>query len=82
MDIHKNARLTLYSREQLAQKVLLQGSTLKAAAAAFNVTAKTAAKWVPVLEYYYQGTVGIPGASSVRVVLATDSGMRFESSFR
>jgi hypothetical protein len=55
---------------------------LKAAAAAFNVTAKTAAKWVPVLEYYYQGTVGIPGASSVRVVLATDSGMRFESSFR
>jgi hypothetical protein len=38
MDIHKNARLTLYSREQLAQKVLQQGSTLKAAAAAFNVS--------------------------------------------
>ena len=46
MDIHKNARLTLYSREQLAQKVLQQGSTLKAAAAAFNVSVKTATKWV------------------------------------
>jgi len=46
MDIHKNVRLTLYSREQLAQKVLQQGSTLKAAAAAFNVSVKTATKWV------------------------------------
>ncbi len=44
MDIHKNARLTLHSREQLARFVL-QGATLNAAAAAFRVSARTAAKW-------------------------------------
>lgn len=44
MDIHKNARLTLRSREQLAQFVL-SGHTLSAAARRFLVTPKTAAKW-------------------------------------
>ena len=46
MDYHQNARLTIHSREQLAQIVVERGGTLKAAAAAFNVSAKTAAKWV------------------------------------
>ncbi|HEY4949017.1 MAG TPA: leucine zipper domain-containing protein, partial [Candidatus Acidoferrales bacterium] len=45
MDIHKNARLTFVRREQLAEKVILQGSTLNSAAAEFNVCARTAAKW-------------------------------------
>ncbi len=45
MDIHKNARLTLRSREALIQRVSL-GMTLKVAAATFNVTPKTATKWV------------------------------------
>ena len=45
MDIHKNARLTLRSREQLAQFVL-SGQTFSAAARRFLVTSKTAAKWV------------------------------------
>ena len=45
MDIHKNARLTLRSREDLVQRVAT-GVTLKLAAASFNVTPKTAAKWV------------------------------------
>jgi transposase InsO family protein len=45
MDIHKNARLTLRSREALVQRVAL-GMRLKVAAATFNVTPKTAAKWV------------------------------------
>jgi transposase InsO family protein len=45
MDYHQNARLTIHSREQLAVRVLQQECTLKAAAAAFNVSAKTAAKW-------------------------------------
>ena len=44
MDIHKNARLTPRGREALAQKVLA-GMTLNAAAAAFNVSVRTAAKW-------------------------------------
>jgi len=45
MDIYKNARLTLRSREQLAQFVL-SGHALSAAARRFLVTPKTAAKWV------------------------------------
>ena len=62
MDIHKNARLTPYSREQLAHRVLLQRWTLKAAAAAFNVTPKTAAKWVH--RYRRQGAAGLCDHSS------------------
>jgi len=46
MDIHKNARLCFRSREALARFVVEQGATRKAAAAAFRVSAKTAAKWV------------------------------------
>lgn len=46
MDYHQNARLTVQSREQLARKVIEQGVTLKLAAASFNVSPKTAAKWV------------------------------------
>jgi transposase InsO family protein len=45
MDIHQNARLTPFSREALAQRVLREGLTWKAAAAAFHVSPKTAAKW-------------------------------------
>jgi len=46
MDYHQNARLMVHQREQLARKVLHQGCTLKLAAASFNVSAKTCAKWV------------------------------------
>src|ERR1019366_5202823 len=46
MDYHKNARLTVSLREELAKRVLLERMTLKLAAASFNVSAKTAAKWV------------------------------------
>jgi transposase InsO family protein len=46
MDLHKNARLSLRSREALVRNVILEKHTLKAAAAAFSVSRKTAAKWV------------------------------------
>ena len=46
MDYHQNARLTVHSREQMIRSVVEQGFTLKRAAARFNVSAKTAAKWV------------------------------------
>jgi transposase InsO family protein len=62
MDYHQNARLTIYSRAQLARKVLEQGSTLKLAAASFNVSAKTAAKWVR--RYQAQGAAGLRDLSS------------------
>jgi len=53
MDIHKNARLTLRSREQLALFVL-SGQTLSAAARRFLVTPKTAAKWVGLMGGFYK----------------------------
>ncbi|MGO8717982.1 MAG: IS481 family transposase [Acidobacteriaceae bacterium] len=62
MDYHQNARLTIHSREQLAKKVFLQRCTLKLAAASFNVSAKTAAKWVR--RYGVQGTAGLRDLSS------------------
>ena len=57
MDYHQNARLTIHSRELLARKVLLEKATLKLAAASFNVSAKTAAKWVR--RYREQGPAGL-----------------------
>jgi len=62
MDCHQNARLVVWSREQLARRVLLEGSTLKLAAASFNVSAKTAAKWVR--RYREQGVAGLGDRSS------------------
>jgi transposase InsO family protein len=46
MDYHQNARLTVHSREQMARLVVEQGCTLRAAAGAFNVSQRTASKWV------------------------------------
>jgi transposase InsO family protein len=62
MDYHQNARLTVHSREQLASRVVEQGCTLKLAAASFNVSAKTAAKWVG--RYRRQGVPGLRDRSS------------------
>lgn len=62
MDIHKNARLTFVRREQLAQLVLLQKVTLKAAALTFQVCPRTAAKWT--LRYQQEGSAGLPDRSS------------------
>ena len=62
MDYHQNARLTIHSREQLARRVVEQGVTLKLAAAGFNVSAKTAAKWVR--RYREAGAVGLCDRSS------------------
>ena len=61
MDIHKNARLTLRSREDLVRRVS-RGVTLNRAAARFNVTAKTAAKWVH--RYRAVGAMGLLDRSS------------------
>ncbi len=56
MDLHQNARLTFRSREALSQKILIERLTLNAAAAAFTVSRKTAAKW---LRRYR--ALGLPG---------------------
>jgi transposase InsO family protein len=62
MDIHKNARLSFRSREALARFVVEQGHTRKAAAAAFRVGPRTAAKWVA--RYQSQGVDGLQDRSS------------------
>jgi transposase InsO family protein len=62
MDYHQNARLTVLSREQMAKRVVEQGCTLKAAAAAFNVSAKTASKWAT--RYRTAGAAGLRDRSS------------------
>jgi transposase InsO family protein len=62
MDYHQNARLTVHSREQLARSVVEQGLTLKAAAASFNVSEKTAAKWAR--RYHALGRAGLVDRSS------------------
>jgi transposase InsO family protein len=62
MDYHQNARLTVHSREQMANRVVMQGCTLKQAAACFNVSAKTAAKWVG--RYREHGAAGLRDRSS------------------
>jgi transposase InsO family protein len=62
MDIHKNARLSFRSREDLARFVLEQGGTRKAAAAAVRVSAKTADKWVG--RYQSGGLAGLMDRSS------------------
>jgi hypothetical protein len=41
MDYHKNARTTVWSREQMARRVIEHGSTLAAAVAAANVSSRT-----------------------------------------
>ena len=62
MDIHNYARLSFRSREALVQRVVERALTLKAAAAAFSVTVKTANKWVQ--RYRAQGQAGLYDRSS------------------
>ena len=62
MDYHQNARLTIHRREQLARKVMEEGSTLKLAAAIFGVSARTAGKWVR--RYRELGLAGLRDRSS------------------
>ena len=46
MDYHHHARLTIHSRERLAQKVLAGEVSLNSAAAEFKLSRQSAAKWV------------------------------------
>ncbi len=62
MDIHKNARLTPRSREALVRCVVDQGVCFRRAAFLFQVTPKTAAKWVR--RFQQQGLAGLQDRSS------------------
>ena len=60
--MHKRARTTLWSREDIVRLVLTDKQTLKAAAAAFSVCAKTVRKWVG--RYRQEGREGLRDRSS------------------
>ncbi len=46
MNVHKNARLTPLGRAGMVRRVVEDGQTPKAVAAAFGVCVKTVRKWV------------------------------------
>jgi len=46
MDIHKNARLTLHSRAEVARRIVVERQSPKAVAGAFGVCVRTVRKWV------------------------------------
>ena len=62
MDLHQNARLSFRRREELAQLISVEKVTVNAAAAAFTVSRKTAAKWAR--RYRRQGRNGLYDQSS------------------
>ena len=62
MHLHKNARLTPITREELVRSVVQDFAPLSAAAAEFNVSPKTAVKWVR--RFQKEGCQGLLDRSS------------------
>src|SRR5215210_3114825 len=62
MNVHQNARLTPHSRAELVRRVVVEGQTPKAVAAAFGVTVKTVRKWVA--RFQTEGVKGLRDRSS------------------
>ncbi len=62
MNIHKNARLTPWGREELARRVLEHGMPVSVAAVVFGVSSKTASKWVS--RFRTEGAKGLRDRSS------------------
>jgi transposase InsO family protein len=62
MDYHHHARLTIYSREQLANSVVEGGLSLRAAAAACGLSRQSAGKWVS--RFRQGGVAGLHDRSS------------------
>ena len=68
MKLHRNAALSWNGRRQLAERVVRQGWTLTAAAAAAGVSVRCARKWVG--RYRLAGEAGLVDRSSAPVVVA------------
>jgi transposase InsO family protein len=62
MNVHQNARLTPHSRAELVRRVVVEGQTPTAVAAAFGVTVKTVRKWVA--RFQTEGVKGLQDRSS------------------
>src|SRR5215211_260527 len=79
MNVHQNARLTPHSRAELVRRVVVEGQTPTAVAAAFGVTVKTVRKWVA--RFQTEGVKGLHDRSSREFVarigrLASGDGWR------
>src|SRR5947208_6583544 len=68
MKLHRNGALSWNGRRQLAVRVVRQGWTLTAAAAAAGVSVRCARKWVG--RYRLAGEAGLVDRSSAPVVVA------------
>jgi transposase InsO family protein len=62
MKLHRNAALSWRGRRQLAERVVIEGWTLKAAAAAAGVSVRCARKWTS--RYRLEGDAGLLDRSS------------------
>jgi transposase InsO family protein len=62
MNIHKNARTTLYSRAEIVRRVLVLRETPRAVATALGVSERTVAKWLA--RYRSEGEAGLADRSS------------------
>jgi transposase InsO family protein len=62
MKLHRNAALSWNGRRRLAERVLVEGSTLKAAAREMGVSVRCARKWVS--RYRAEGELGLRDRSS------------------
>jgi transposase InsO family protein len=68
MKLHRNAALSWSGRRRLAERVVLEGWTLRAAAEAAGVSVRCARKWVA--RYREQGEAGLADRSSAPGVVA------------
>jgi transposase InsO family protein len=62
VDIHQNARTTPHSRAELVRRVVQEGQSPTAVAAAFGLSAKTVRKWVA--RFHAEGEAGLRDRSS------------------
>jgi len=62
MNLHRNARTTVHSRAEMVRRVLEEGQSPRAVAAAFGVDSKTVRKWVE--RYQVEGRTGLADRSS------------------
>ena len=78
MKLHRNAALSWSGRRRLAERVVVEGWTLRAAAAAGGVSVRCARKWVG--RYRLEGEHGLGDRSSApRCVANRTSGERVEA---
>jgi transposase InsO family protein/transposase len=71
MKLHANAALSFRQRERMVRRVLEEGWSVRAAAAAAEVSARTAGKWVA--RYRAEGIGGLLDRSSAPCVVANRS---------